>query len=50
MCPHFNVAYRRNKLSGFGLTVDDVRKKATFPDKSIWNESLASFYEQAPIL
>jgi hypothetical protein len=46
ICPHFLQAYKLDKLSQYGLSVDDIRKRIIFPLGLPQNESLVKFFEE----
>ena len=46
VCPHFFQAYKSDKLSQYGMSVDDVRKKIMFPKGLPQNKSLVNFFEE----
>jgi len=46
ICPRFLQAYKSNKLSQYGLSVDDIRKRIIFPKGLPQNKSLANFFEE----
>ena len=46
VCPHYNTAYRKDILSGFNLSVDDVRRRIIFPKiPNLNNISLTKLFE-----
>ena len=46
ICPHYNTAYRRDLLSNYKLTIDDLRKKLIFPKVADSNISLSTIFEE----